>query len=312
MDAQPNPTEVKATPPKIKYPHSVVGIISTICGAFAMAAAIFFISILNSDLQGSGLDIFGMLGIVPMFICSSLALILGIIGLTLKNRRKLFAIIGIGVPILFALIVATYYFYILNVTRFDRGKLPLRDDFTHEHWQTSDHDTASVQYYQDTLQFMVEKNDFESSAPSEITYKVGSTYKNIHIEVTAVTENTDPQTFFGIMCGLRYSYKEYRYFLGITPVGRYAIGKYIPNEKTIILTNNGDWASSSQIVQNASSYRVGADCGNGNLTLYVDGKKIDSVYDSDITEGLFALLVWNLSDTSKTVVGFDDFLMKKK
>lgn len=96
MKTQPSQGEVKATSAETKTSHSVVGGLSAICAVFALGAAIFFIYLMTSEISGSGLDILGMLSIGGMVICSPIALILGIIGLFLKNRKKLFAVIGVS------------------------------------------------------------------------------------------------------------------------------------------------------------------------------------------------------------------------
>ena len=47
------------------------------------------------------------------------------------------------------------------------------------------------------------------------------------------------------------------------------------------------------IPNNASSYRVSADCGNGRLTLYVDGQQIASVTDNTYGTGRAGLFTWS-------------------
>ena len=51
------------------------------------------------------------------------------------------------------------------------------------------------------------------------------------------------------------------------------------------------------------------DCGNGRLTLYVDGQLIDSVSDDSYTDGTSGLLVWSGEDIASADVSFDDFLI---
>ena len=58
----------------------------------------------------------------------------------------------------------------------------------------------------------------------------------------------------------------------------------------------------------ASSYQLGADCGLGQLTLYVNGQEVDSVSDSTFTEGGVGLFVWSGEEPSGAV-SFDDFKM---
>ena len=53
------------------------------------------------------------------------------------------------------------------------------------------------------------------------------------------------------------------------------------------------------------------DCGNNAITLYVDGVKIDTVYDSTYSEGGIGLIVGSDNESEQTIVTFDDFLMKK-
>ena len=77
----------------------------------------------------------------------------------------------------------------------------------------------------------------------------------------------------------------------------------------VFLTNNDQWAKSDLIAKNAASYRMGADCGNGKLTLYVDGQQVASVDDMTYTSGGIALFVWSGKDATKTDVSFDDFKM---
>ena len=64
-----------------------------------------------------------------------------------------------------------------------------------------------------------------------------------------------------------------------------------------------------QFPKNAPSYRLGADCGHGQLALYVNGKKLDSAQDSTYSEGIVALFVWSGDNTSAGPVVFDDFVI---
>lgn len=315
MEKQLQEKDTKDNSKVIKRSHSVVGILSTICAVFALGAAILFYYLLspNSSIGGSGLDFLGVFSIISMAFCSSLALILGIVGLFLKKRKKLFAIIGISIPGSFAIILAVVFLIGIIMTRFNTGKFPLRDNFNYEYWDTADNRNSSVQYYKGTLQFIVDRDFFEWTGPSDIPWDVYWVYENVHIEVTAITESTDPQTIFGIMCNMK-PYSMYwlydSYFFGITPKGEYAIGK-ISDQEIIILSNSGNWIISDMIKKNANSYRIGADCSKGILSLYVDGKKIVSTYDNGYPDGGFGLFVYNRSETT-AIVGFDKFLMKKK
>ena len=54
---------------------------------------------------------------------------------------------------------------------------------------------------------------------------------------------------------------------------------------------------------------MGADCGKGTLTLYVDGQQIASVSDLSYTGGGVALFTWSAEEATTTDVSFDDFVM---
>ena len=129
------------------------------------------------------------------------------------------------------------------------------------------------------------------------------------MEVTALNNGSDSSTAFGFMCDQQSFITDSRYYFAITPSGEYAIGKAALALDDVILTNNGEWAKSDLIAKNASSYRIGADCGNGTLTLYVDGQQVDSATDSTYTNGNVTLFVWSGDDISNANITFDDFLM---
>jgi hypothetical protein len=60
----------------------------------------------------------------------------------------------------------------------------------------------------------------------------------------------------------------------------------------------------------APSYRLGADCGNGVLKLYVNGQQIDSVSDRTYTTGRVGSFIWSGETVQSSVVTYDDFLIR--
>jgi hypothetical protein len=54
---------------------------------------------------------------------------------------------------------------------------------------------------------------------------------------------------------------------------------------------------------------MGADCGNGTLTLYVDGQQIASIFDASYVSGEVALFISSSENATTTNLSFDDFLM---
>ena len=181
----------------------------------------------------------------------------------------------------------------------------LKNDFSNSTngWGTGTDADSAIEYANNALQMIVyTKNYFVWSTPDD------QDYQNVHMEVTVINNNTDSTTAFGLMCHQQVT--DSGYYFAITPAGEYAIAiSTLAQQSDVFLTNNDEWAPSDLITKNASSYRVGADCGNGNLTLYVDGQQIASVSDSTYTSGGVALFTWSGENATTTNVSFDDFLM---
>jgi len=131
--------------------------------------------------------------------------------------------------------------------------------------------------------------------------------ENVHIEVTAKNVGGGTATAFGIICA--HQVTDQYYYFGISSTGDYVIAITRLAQDDVFLTNNDEWANSPDITPNAASYRIGVDCkADGTLTLYVDGKQIDSVQDATFTKGDAGLFAWTGSDTSADI-RFDDFIV---
>jgi flavoprotein len=164
---------------------------------------------------------------------------------------------------------------------------------------------SSVEYADNALQMIIyTKNYFVWSTPND------EDYENVHVEVTVKNNNTDPTTAFGIICHQQVTSDSFYYF-AITPAGQYAIAKAAVAQKDVFLTNNDQWEYSDAVKANAPSYRIGGDCGNGTLTLYVDGQQVASVADTTYTNGGVALFAWSGEDVASANITFDDFVMRK-
>lgn len=181
----------------------------------------------------------------------------------------------------------------------------LSDDFSSSKWGTGTDSDSSVEYVNETLQFIVfTTNYFVWSTPDD------EDYSNVHMEVTALNNSTDPNTAFGLICNMQIT--NVSYYFAVTFGGQYAIAKSAIASDDLFLTNNDTWGDSDLIPKNASSYRVGADCGSdGKLTLYVNGQQIDSVTDTTYTSGNVAIFTWSSEEQAGANVAFDDFEMKK-
>ncbi len=186
------------------------------------------------------------------------------------------------------------------------GGVLLEDDFSSPQWGTGTNSNSTVEYDNEALQMIVHaKNWFVWSTPDD------EDYQDVHMEVTIRNNGTDTYTAFGLMCNQQSSADGSYYYFAVTPAGQYAIAKAIEGETDVFLTNNDQWGTSSLIPKNAASYRIGANCGKGTLTLYVDGQQIATASDSSYTSGGVALFTWSVDEENATTnVSFDDFLMK--
>ena len=183
------------------------------------------------------------------------------------------------------------------------------DDFTaggRTSWGTGTDTESSVEYIDDGLNMQLfTENYIVWSTPNE------TEYEDVHMEVTVYNNGSDSDTAFGFLCNQQYPITDTRYYFAVTPGGEYAIGKSALAIDDVILSNNGEWGTSDLIAKDAASYRLGADCGKGMLTLYVDGQQIATASDSDNTSGRVALFLWSGEDISTVNVTFDDFVMTK-
>jgi tRNA A-37 threonylcarbamoyl transferase component Bud32 len=181
----------------------------------------------------------------------------------------------------------------------------LTDDFSvsRDGWGTLTDSDSSVEYEKQALRMkLFQKNYVIWSRPND------KNYEDVHVEVKATNNDNNSKTAFGIVC-FQQSKDWSFYYLAMTPDGEYAIIKATTDEDDLILTNTGKWASSDSIKKNADSYRIGADCTGGTLTLYVDGKKIATTKDSTYASGHVGLFTWSGENVASADVSFDDFVL---
>ncbi|HEU0297789.1 MAG TPA: hypothetical protein VFR47_33915 [Anaerolineales bacterium] len=183
----------------------------------------------------------------------------------------------------------------------------LEDNFegSDSNWGTGTDADSSVEYSDGGLRTKIfTQNYFVWSTPND------QDYENVHVEVTVKNNETDSTTAFGVLCHQQAVTDSFYYFV-ITPSREYAIAKAALAQTDVFLTNDDQWAQSDAIAENAASYRVGADCGNGTLALYVDGQQIASVSDSTYVNGGVGVLVWSGEEVASGDVTFDDFVVTK-
>ncbi|HJQ15110.1 MAG TPA: serine/threonine-protein kinase [Anaerolineales bacterium] len=192
----------------------------------------------------------------------------------------------------------------VTVPVINTGEILLEDDFSDDSiWGTINDTESTVGYENNTLNMRIFRENWVIwTTPND------ENYRNVHMEVTVTKNDSDPTTAFGFICAQQPKDWSF-YYLAATPAGQYAIIKATDGESDVILTGDGSWEFSDSITENMASYRVSADCGNGRLTLYVDGQQIASVTDSTYGTGRVGLFAWSGDKTSSANVNFDDFLL---
>jgi len=179
------------------------------------------------------------------------------------------------------------------------GQKLFSDNFEgrNSNWGTGTDTDSAVEYVNGALQFDIfTTNLIVYSGPND------TTYSNVHLEVDVQNNSTDPKAAFGLICNQQFIHDSF-YYAYITPTGAYGIVKAIFVQNDLELTAG----SSNLIPQNASSYNIGLDCGNGTITLYVNGQQIDTASDSEYTDGLVGVVAWSGKVPSGTSVAFDNF-----
>jgi hypothetical protein len=178
-----------------------------------------------------------------------------------------------------------------------------KDDFSNSGsgWGTGTDADSSVEYNNDGLEIKV-------FTPYYVTWSTQSleTYENTHLEVDVQNNSSDPEAFFGFICNEAGTTNNF-YYVGVSPDGYYAFNKSkIVGDDEILKDGTSDIISA-----NAQSMRLGLDCKNGSMALYVNGQLIDSVSDSTYTSGTFGLFGASDDEQNGTSVIFDNFATSK-
>lgn len=178
-----------------------------------------------------------------------------------------------------------------------------KDDFSNSGsgWGTGTDADSSVEYNNDGLEIKV-------FTPYYVTWSTQSleSYENTHLEVDVQNNSSDPEAFFGFICNEAGTTNNF-YYVGVSPDGYYAFNKSkIVGDDEILKDGTSDIISAS-----AQSMRLGLDCKNGSMALYVNGQLIDSVSDSTYTSGTFGLFGASDDEQNGTSVIFDNFATSK-
>lgn len=132
-----------------------------------------------------------------------------------------------------------------------------------------------------------------------------TTYLDVMVEVVARLASGPRDTGFGVVC--RYQSINDNYYFSIGKDGLYAIGKYVGGEATV-LTGGGKYASSDAIASDQDFYVIDGKCVGNELSLYVNGKLVDTAYDSTHVSGEVGLIAETF-ENGAAEVRFDNFTL---
>ena len=176
----------------------------------------------------------------------------------------------------------------------------LRDDFSSSSsgWGTGTDPDSSVEYANGGLQFTVYSGYYITWSNPNL-----QNYQNVHVDVSVTNNSPDPLAIFGIICHEQES--QDFYYLGVAADGYYTISKSTVGQDDVSFTNG----TSSSVPTGNSPFTMGADCGNGNLALYVNGQQIATAQNTTFTTGKVGLFAWTDEQPNGANVMFDDFVV---
>lgn len=178
-----------------------------------------------------------------------------------------------------------------------------KDDFSNSSsgWGTGTDSARSVEYANGGLKIDVYQSNYITWSTPSLEQQ-----ENLHIEVNVQNSSADQEAFFGIICNEQGSTNNF-YYVGVSPDGYYAFNKSkIAGDDETLKKGTSDVISA-----NAQSMRLGLDCANGSMTLYVNGQMIDSVSDATYTSGSIGLFAGSDDLQNGVSVIFDDFTTTK-
>jgi hypothetical protein len=104
---------------------------------------------------------------------------------------------------------------------------------------------------------------------------------------------------FGVVCRMQDGENYYRF--GVGNDGTYSIARVVADEATLLTSDDGSWSESDLIDPAARTFDVEAICDGKDLTLYVDGEKIDSVTDDTFDSGSVAIFTETFAQPNASI-----------
>jgi len=217
----------------------------------------------------------------------------------MRNKRVVVAIILLAIPALACQTLLGRGSIRLSTSLFEEDFSSRSND-----WDVISDEDASLDYVADEYAIQIFTTELLVWAnPNGANLSLA----DVHVEVTARNIGAATEPGFGIICSYVDEANTYR--MGVSSDGFHIITKRVDGVETVLTDpENGQWTTSDRVPLNASSYRLGADCGNGTLTLYVDGRRVASVNDSTLTAGTVGLFAAAFAE-QPVEIRFDDLVV---
>jgi hypothetical protein len=179
------------------------------------------------------------------------------------------------------------------------GAVLFQDDFSDPSsgWEHLSNENLGVLEYFDGYYRVEVKGDH-----SLLWAGPGMNFSNVHLETDSIKVIGSEDDIYGLVC--RAIDDSNFYFFIISSDGYYGIGKMINGVQSLI--NMPGMLPSEVISQGLAANHLRADCISEHLDFFVNGKKLISVKDSDLTTGDVGLIIGTLQ-SSENVVLFDNF-----
>jgi len=179
-------------------------------------------------------------------------------------------------------------------------KVLLNEDFSQDDvWSTFTSDNGAVSYDAGQYVLATKRSQWFVWGQPESE----PTFSDVIIEATVKNTGDADDAGFGLMCN--YEDDTHYYYAGVAPDGYLAVVKADGDTEKVLSSDTDQWESSDSVPVNASSYKIGLECANGRVALYLNKEEIFSAQDKTFTEGQVGVFLQSF-DKSDAEVHFDN------
>jgi hypothetical protein len=217
-----------------------------------------------------------------------------------NNLAKIFMLRSITLAAAFILILSACQASSLSSLFFEisSGEVIFQDDFSNPNsgWVNLTNDSGTLDYFDGYYRVEVQGDH------QMLWTGPGMNFSDVRLEADSIKVIGSPDDIYGVVC--RGADQDNFYFFVISSDGYYGVGKMINGIQSLI--DLPGMLPSEVISQDKAKNHLRADCVADRLDFYVNGQRLASVKDSELTKGDVGVIAGNLENT-QTVVLFDNF-----